>query len=103
MVGKARCKLGFSVLCIPPGQSSVHVSPWHLSKTHSKRHRQSLVENKKTVTLEGKVSRFDQQLAETKTDRLLFDGRGLRRLEQNLQKKSRCEKIASEGKKVMQF
>jgi hypothetical protein len=66
--------------------------------------RQSLVENKKTVTLEGdsfpvrstakrKLKQVDFQ----------FDGKELRGLEQNPDTKSRWAAMARNGKKVMQF
>ena len=66
--------------------------------------RQSLVENKKTVTLEGdsfpvrstakrKLKQVDFQ----------FDGKDLRGLEQNPDTKSRWAAMARSGKKVMQF
>jgi hypothetical protein len=67
-------------------------------------YRQSLVENKKTVTLDDesfpvrstgkrKLKQIDFQ----------FDGRELRGLEQNPNTKSRWAKMARDGKKVMQF
>jgi hypothetical protein len=66
--------------------------------------RQSLVENKKTVMLEGesfpvrptpkrKLKQIDFQ----------FEGKDLRGLEQNPDTKSRWAAMARDGKKVMQF
>lgn len=66
--------------------------------------RQSLVENKKTVMLEGesfpvrptpkrRLKQIDFQ----------FEGKDLRGLEQNPDTKSRWAAMARDGKKVMQF
>ena len=66
--------------------------------------RQSLVEDKKIVTLEGK--RFPvRSTAKRKLKQIdfQFQGRDLRGLEQNPDTKSRWAAIARAGKKVMQF
>src|SRR2546423_699283 len=66
--------------------------------------RQSLVENKETVVLEG-----DNFAVRSTTRRKLkqidfqFDGKDLRGLEQNPDTKSRWAAMARNGKKVMQF
>ena len=66
--------------------------------------RQSLVENKKTVALEGESipvrSTAKRKLKEIDFQ---FDGKDLRGLEQNPDTKSRWAAMARNGKKVMQF
>ena len=66
--------------------------------------RQSLVENKKTVTLEGENfpvrSTAKRKLKQIDFE---FDGKDLRGLEQNPDTKSRWAQLARAGKKVMQF
>lgn len=66
--------------------------------------RQSLVENKKVVTLEGESfpvrSTAKQKLKQIDFQ---FDGRDLRGLEQTADTKSRWAAMARNGKKVMQF
>jgi len=66
--------------------------------------RQSLVENKKTVTLEGENfpvrSTAKRKLKQIDFE---FDGKDLRGLEQNPDTKSRWAAMARNGKKVMQF
>ena len=66
--------------------------------------RQSLVENKKTVTLEG-VSIPVRSTVKRKLKQIdfQFDGKDLRGLEQNPDTKSRWAAMARDGKKVMQF
>jgi hypothetical protein len=67
-------------------------------------YRQSLIENKKTVTLEGQS--FPVRLTakrKLKQVDFQFDGRELRGLEQNPETKSRWAAMARSGKKVMQF
>ena len=66
--------------------------------------RQSLVENKKTVTLEGE-SFAVRSTAKRKLKQIdfQFDGRDLRGLEQNPDTKSRWAAMARSGKSVMQF
>src|SRR5204862_3155696 len=66
--------------------------------------RQSLVENKKTVTLE-RESFPVRSTAKRKLKQIdfEFDGRDLRGLEQNSDTKSRWAAMARNGKKVMQF
>jgi hypothetical protein len=66
--------------------------------------RQSLVENKKTVMLEGESF----PVRSTPKRRLKqidfqFEGKDLRGLEQNPDTKSRWAAMARDGKKVMQF
>ena len=67
-------------------------------------YRQSLIENKKTVTLEDKTlpvrSTAKRRLKQIDFQ---FDRRELRGLEQNPDTKSRWAKMARDGKKVMQF
>ena len=66
--------------------------------------RQSLVENNKTVTLEGES--FPVRLTakrKLKQVNFQFDGKDLRGLEQNPDTKSRWAAMARNGKKVMQF
>jgi hypothetical protein len=67
-------------------------------------YRQSLVENKKTITLEDKTFPV-RSTAKRKLKQIdfQFDGRDLRGLEQNPDTKSRWAKMARDGKKVMQF
>jgi hypothetical protein len=67
-------------------------------------YEQSLVENKKTVTLEGKTFPV-RSTAKRKLKQIdfQFEGRELRGLEQNPETKSRWAKMARDGKKVMQF
>src|SRR5437016_12728208 len=66
--------------------------------------RQSLVENKKTVTLEGENfpvrSTAKRQVKQVDFQ---FDGKDLRELEQNPDTKSRWAAMARGGQKVMQF
>src|SRR6266571_8175300 len=66
--------------------------------------RQSLVENKKTVTLEEESFpvRSTAKLNLKQID-FQFDGKDLRGLEQNPDTKSRWAAMARDGKKVMQF
>ena len=66
--------------------------------------RQSLVENKKTVALEGESFPV-RSTAKRKLKRIdfRFDGKDLRGLEQNPDTKSRWAAVARDGKKVMQF
>jgi hypothetical protein len=66
--------------------------------------RQSLVENKKTVSLEGK-SFSVRSTAKRKLKQIdfQFEGSELRGLEQNPGTKSRWAAMARSGKKVMQF
>src|SRR6266550_84695 len=66
--------------------------------------RQSMVENKKTVTLE-EVSFPVRSTAKRKLKQIdfQFDGKDLRGLEQNPDTKSRWAAMARDGKKVMQF
>lgn len=64
--------------------------------------RQSLVENKKTVTLEGESFPV-RSTAKRKQIDFQFDGKDLRGLEQNPETKSRWAAMARNGKKVMQF
>ncbi len=66
--------------------------------------RQSLLENKRTVTLE--VESFPvRSTAKRKLKQIdfQFDGKDLRGLEQNPNTKSRWAAMARNGKKVMQF
>lgn len=67
-------------------------------------YQQSLIENKKTITLEDKSfpvrSTSRQKLKQIDFQ---FEGRDLRGLEQNPLTKSRWAKMARSGKKVMQF
>jgi hypothetical protein len=66
--------------------------------------RQSLVENKKTVALEGESfpvrSTVKRKLKQVDFQ---FEGKDLRGLEQNPDTKSRWAAMARDGKKVMQF
>jgi len=66
--------------------------------------RQSLVENKKTVTLEEESFPV-RSTAKRKLKQIdfQFDGKDLRGLEQNSDTKSRWAAMARDGKKVMQF
>ena len=66
--------------------------------------RQSLVENNKTVTLEGESFPV-RSTAKRKLKQVdfQFDGKDLRGLEQNPDRKSRWAAMARGGKKVMQF
>ena len=66
--------------------------------------RQSLVENKKTVTLEGESCPV-RPTARRKLKQIdfQFDGKDLRGLEQNPDTRSRWAAMARSGKKVMQF
>ena len=64
--------------------------------------RQSLVENRKTVTLEGETFRSTAKRKLKQID-FQFDGKDLRGLEQNPDTKSRWAAMARGGKKVMQF
>ena len=67
-------------------------------------YRQSLVENRKTVSLEDK-SFAVRVTAKRKLKQVDFqyDGRDLRGLEQNPDTKSRWAAMAKSGKKMMQF
>jgi hypothetical protein len=67
-------------------------------------YRQSLIENKKTVTLEDQNFPV-RSTAKRKLKQIdfRFDGRELRGLEQNPDTKSRWAKMARDGKRVMQF
>jgi hypothetical protein len=66
--------------------------------------RQSLVENRKTVTLGGKSFPV-RSTAKRKLKQIdfQFDGKDLRGLDQNPDTKSRWAAMARGGKKVMQF
>src|SRR5260370_17272095 len=66
--------------------------------------QQSLVENKKTDTLEGESFPV-RSTAKRKLKQIdfQFDGKELRGLEQNPYTKSRWAAMARNGKKVMQF
>jgi hypothetical protein len=66
--------------------------------------RQSLVENKKTVMLEGESFPV-RPTAKRRLKQIdfRFEGKDLRGLEQNPDTKSRWAAMAREGKKVMQF
>jgi hypothetical protein len=66
--------------------------------------RQSLVESKKTVTLENENFPV-RSTAKRKLKQIdfQFDGKDLRGLEQNPDTKSRWAAMARNGKKVMQF
>jgi hypothetical protein len=66
--------------------------------------RQSLVENKETVTLEGESSPV-RSTAKRKLKQVdfQFDGKDLRGLEQNPDTKSHWAVMARNGQKVMQF
>jgi len=66
--------------------------------------RHSLVENNKTVTLEGESFPV-RSTAKRKLKQVdfQFDGKDLRGLEQNPDTKSRWAAMARNGKKVMQF
>ena len=66
--------------------------------------RQSLVENKKTVTLEEESFPV-RSTAKRKLKQIdfQFDGKDLRGLEQNPDTKSSWAAMARDGKKVMQF
>jgi hypothetical protein len=65
---------------------------------------QALVDNKKTVDLNGETYPV-RRTAKSKLKQIdfRFEDRELRGLEQNPNTKSRWAKLASEGKKVMQF
>ena len=65
---------------------------------------QSLVDNKKTVDLDGETYPI-RQTAKSKLKQIdfRFQDRELRGLEQNPNTKSRWAKLGREGKKVMQF
>jgi hypothetical protein len=66
--------------------------------------RQSLVENKRAVTLEGQSFPVRSTAKRNlKQIDFQFDGKDLRRLEQNPDTKSRWAAMARDGKKVMQF
>jgi hypothetical protein len=67
-------------------------------------YQQSLIENKKTVTLEDQNFPV-RSTAKRKLKQIdfRFDGRELRGLEQNPDTKSRWAKMVRDGKKVMQF
>jgi hypothetical protein len=66
--------------------------------------QQSLIDNKKTVDLDGK-SYTVRQTSKSKLKQIdfSFEDRQLRGLEQNPNTKSRWAKSAREGKQVMQF
>ena len=65
---------------------------------------QALVDNKKTVDLDGESYPI-RQTAKSKLKQIdfRFEDRELRGLEQNPNTKSRWAKLAREGKKIMQF
>src|SRR5579863_3356698 len=65
---------------------------------------QALVDNKKTVDLDGETYPI-RQTAKSKLKQIdfRFEDRELRGLQQNPNTKSRWAKLAREGKKVMQF
>jgi hypothetical protein len=66
--------------------------------------RQSLVENKRAVTLEGQSFPVRSTAKRNlKQIDFQFDGKDLRGLEQNPDTKSRWAAMARDGKKVMQF
>jgi hypothetical protein len=66
--------------------------------------RQSLVENKKSVTLEGESFPVRSTVKrKLKQIDFQFDGKDLRALEQNPDTKSRWAAMARNGEKVMQF
>ncbi len=66
--------------------------------------RQSLVENKNTVTLEGESFPVRSTTKRNlKQIDFQFDGKDVRGLEQNPDTKSRWAAMARNGKKVMQF
>lgn len=66
--------------------------------------RESLVENKKKVTLEGQSFPIrSTPKRKLKQINFQFEGRDLRGLEQNIDTKSRWAAMARDGKKVMQF
>jgi len=66
--------------------------------------QQALVDNKKTVDIEGETYPV-RRTAKSKLKQIDFrlEDRELRGLEQNPNTKSRWAKLAREGKKVMQF
>jgi hypothetical protein len=66
--------------------------------------QQALVDDKKTVDLEGEIYPTGQT-AKSKLKQIdfRFQERELRGLEQNPNTKSRWAKLAREGKKIMQF
>jgi hypothetical protein len=66
--------------------------------------KQSLIDKKKTVDLDGK-SYTVRQTSKSKLKQIdfSFEDRQLRGLEQNPNTKSRWAKLAREGKQVMQF
>jgi hypothetical protein len=66
--------------------------------------QQSLIDNKKTVDLDGETYSV-RQTSKSKLKQIdfRFEGRGLRGLEQNPNTKSRWAKLARDGKQVMQF
>jgi hypothetical protein len=66
--------------------------------------QQSLIDNKKTVDLDGE-SYPVRQTSKSKLKQVdfRFEGRVLRGLEQNPNTKSRWAKLARDGKQVMQF
>jgi hypothetical protein len=66
--------------------------------------QQTLVDKKKIVEIDGETYSV-KQTAKSKLKQIdfRFEGRELRGLEQNPNTKSRWAKLASEGKKVMQF
>jgi hypothetical protein len=66
--------------------------------------QQALVDNKKTVDLNGETW-LVRQTAKSKLKQIdfRFEDRDLRGLEQNPNTKSRWAKLAREGKQVMQF
>jgi len=66
--------------------------------------RQSLLENKRTVTLDGESFPVRSTVKrKLKQIDFQFEGKDLRGLEQNPDTKSRWAAMAREGKKVMQF
>jgi hypothetical protein len=73
---------------------SVLVSAW----------QQSLIDNKKTVEIDGEIYPVRQtSRSKLKQIDFRFEDRELRGLEQNPNTKSRWAKLAREGKAVMQF
>jgi hypothetical protein len=79
---------------MPASLKSVLVSVW----------QQSLIDQKKSVTLDGETYPV-RQTSKSKLKQIdfRFEDRDLRGLEQNPNTKSRWAKLAREGKQVMQF
>src|SRR5216684_1394023 len=66
--------------------------------------RQALVQDSKTVTLEGGTYLFGRPSGSRRREAIFrFEGQRLRGLEQNPKTSSRWAQLAREGKKVMQF